>query len=122
MIDFEPDPGLVELTPTGISPEAEAEDRERRRWNRARAVGLIRTIITIIGALFAVVLAAHIITVLGEANPTNGVASFVRGFASAVSLGFDNLFTPTNPKIAVLLNAAPAALTWLGLAPVLTML
>jgi hypothetical protein len=118
----DPKPGLVELTPAGISPLAEAEDREQRRWNQARAVRLICTIITIITSVFAVVLAANVIMVLGEANPANGFASFVRGFASAVSLGFDTLFTPANAKTQVLLNDGLAALVWLGLGAVVTML
>jgi hypothetical protein len=117
-----PNPGLVELTPAGISPLAEAENREQRRWSRTRAVQMICTIVTIICSLFAVVLAANIVMVLGEANPANGVASFVRGFAAAVSLGFDNLFTPVNPKTQVLLNHGLAALVWLGLGAVVTML
>ena len=117
-----PNPGLVELTPAGTSPLAEAEDREQRRWNRSRAVQTICTIINVVCGLFAVVLAAHIIMVLGEANPANGVASFVRGFASGVSLGFDNLFTPDNAKTRVLFNDGLAALVWLGLAAVVTML
>jgi hypothetical protein len=118
-----PDSGLVEVTSADRgSPLTEAENREQRRWNRIRAVGMICTIINIIGAVFAVVLAANIIMVLGEANPANGVASFVRGFASAVSLGFDNLFTPANAKTRVLLNNGLAALVWLGLAAVVTML
>ena len=55
-----PDPGLVERTPIDrASPLAEAEDREQRRWNRTRAVGMICLIINIIGGVFAVVLAAH---------------------------------------------------------------
>jgi len=117
-----PDPGLVELTPTDrASPLAEAEDTEQRRWNRTRTVGMICLIINIIGGVFAVVLAANIIMVLGEANPANGVASFVRGFASAVSLGFDNLFTPDNAKTRVLFNDGLAAIVWLGLAAVVTM-
>jgi hypothetical protein len=118
-----PDPGLVELTPADRgSPLADAEHQEQRRWNRTRTVGMICLIINIIGGLFAVVLAANIILVLGEANPANGVASFVRGFASAVSLGFDNLFTPDNAKTQVLFNDGLAALVWLGLAAVVTML
>jgi len=118
-----PDPGLVELTPTDRgSPLAEADEREQRRWHRTRTVGMICLIINIIGGVFAVVLAANIIMVLGEANPANGVASFVRGFASAVSLGFDNLFTPANTKTQVLLNDGLAAIVWLGLAAVVTML
>jgi hypothetical protein len=117
-----PNPGLVELTPAGISPLAEAEGREQRRWNRTRAVWMICTIITILTSLFAVVLAANVVLVLGEANPANGVASFVRGFAAAVSLGFDTLFTPANAKTQVLLNDGLAALVWLGLGAVVTML
>jgi hypothetical protein len=127
MTNFEPEPsspnpGLVELTPAGISPLAEAEDREQRRWNRNRAVNTICTIVNVVCALFAVVLAAQIIMVLGEANPTNGVASFVRGFASGVSLGFDGLFTPASAKIAVLFNDGLAAIVWLGIGAVVTML
>ena len=117
-----PNPGLVELTPEGRSPLAEEEDREQRRWNQTRAVRTICTIINVVCGLFAVVLAAQIIMVLGEANPANGVASFVRGFASAVSLGFDNLFTPANGKARILFNDGLAALVWLGLAAVVTML
>jgi hypothetical protein len=136
MTNFEPDPdpspvpaaysganpGFVELTPTGLSPLAEAEDREQRRWNRTRTVRTTCTVITIICGLFAAALAAHIVMVLGEANPANGVASFVRGFAAAVSLGFDGLFTPANAKTQVLFNDGLAALVWLGLGAVVTML
>jgi hypothetical protein len=134
MTSFEPDPdpvpvayarpvpGPVELTPADrASPLADAENREQRRWNRTRTVGMVCLIINIIGGVFAVVLAANIIMVLGEANPANGTASFVRGFASAVSLGFDNLFTPANAKTRVLFNDGLAALVWLGLAAMLTM-
>ena len=117
-----PNPGLIELTPAGSSPLAEAEDRDQRRWSRTRAVRMICTIITIVCSLFAVVLAANVVLVLGEANPANGVATFVRGFAAAVSLGFDNLFTPANAKTQVLLNDGLAALVWLGMGAVVTML
>ncbi len=117
-----PNPGLVELTPAGLSPLAEAEDREQRRWNRTRTVRTVSSIVNISCGLFAAVLAAHIIMVLGEANPANGFASFVRGFAGGVSLGFDNLFTPTNAKMQVLFNDGLAALAWLGIAAVVTML
>jgi hypothetical protein len=117
-----PDPGLVDLTPAGHSPLAEAEDREQRRWNRTRTVRMICTIITGICGLFAAVLAAHIIMVLGEANPANGVATFVRGWAGGVSLGLDGLFTPASAKTQVLFNSGLAALAWLALGAVLTML
>jgi hypothetical protein len=117
-----PDPGPVELTPAGISPLAEAEDREQRRWNRTQMVRMICTSITIVCGVFAAVLAANIIMVLGEANPANGVASFVRGWAAGVSLGLDDLFTPANAKTRILLNDGFAALLWLGFGALVTML
>lgn len=130
MTNFEPDPvsssnpnpGLVELTPAGRSPLAEAQDREQRRWNQTRTVRMVCTIVTVICGVFAAVLAAHIVMVLGEANPTNGVATFVRGWAGGVSLGLDGLFTPDNTKTQVLLNSGLAALAWLALGAVVTML
>lgn len=132
MTNFEPDPipvtpsnpntGLVELTPAGRSSVAEAEDREQRRWNQTRTVRMVCTIITVSCSLFAAVLAAHIVMVLGEANPANGVAAFVRGWAGGVSLGLDGLFTPDSAKTQVLLNSGLAALAWLALGAVVTML
>jgi hypothetical protein len=80
------------------------------------------TIVTFVCGLFAVVLVAHIILVMGGANPANGVASFVRGFAGAVSLGFEGLFTPDSAKGQVLLNDGSAAIVWLALGGVTTML
>ena len=117
-----PDPGLVELAPVGQSPLLEAEEREQRRWNRTRMIGMVCTIITVISSLFAVVLAVHIVMVLGEANPANGVATFVRGWASGVSLGLTGLFTPTSAKAQVLFNSGLAAIAWLAIGAVLTML
>jgi hypothetical protein len=86
---------------------------EDRRVKRARTVRMVCAGITFVCALFAVVLATHIILVLAEANPRNGFASFVDGFASAVSLGFEGLFTPGSAKAAVLFNHGAAALIWL---------
>jgi hypothetical protein len=117
-----PDPGLVELTPASQSPLLDAEEREQRRWNRCRAVRMVCTIINVICGLFAVVLAVHIVMVLGEANPANGVAVFVRGWAGGVSLGLDGLFTPASAKAQVLFNSGLAALAWLALGAVVTML
>ena len=107
---------------TDPEPLPEAPDRERRRWDRIRMVSASCTIINVLCGLFAVVLVAWIIMVIGEANPANGVAGFVRGFAAAVSLGFDNLFTPADVKARVLVNDGLAAITWLGIGALTTML
>lgn len=123
--------GRAEPTPaTGPSPLAEthnqAQDqvlgRQQRRSDRTRMVRVVCTIVNVLCGLFAVVLVAHIVMVMGEANPANGVASFVRGFSSAVSLGFDDLFTPADVKVQALLNYGFAAIVWLALGAVVTTL
>jgi hypothetical protein len=121
------EPGRVEPTPAEeLSPLAEAQDqaqdRQERRWDRTRTVRITCTIVNVMCGLFAVVLVAQIVMVMGEANPANGVASFVRDFSSAVSLGFDNLFTPANVKFQVLLNDGFAAVVWLAFGAVVTTL
>jgi hypothetical protein len=85
-------------------------------------VRMVCTVVNVLCGLFAVVLVAHIVMVMGEANPANGVASFVRGFASAVSLGFNDLFTPAEVKVQVLLNDGFAAVVWLVFGAVVTTL
>jgi hypothetical protein len=85
-------------------------------------VRIVCTIVNVVCGLFAVVLVAQIVMVMGAANPANGVASFVRGFSGAVSLGFDNLFTPASVKFQVLLNDGCAAIVWLALGAVVTTL
>jgi hypothetical protein len=97
-------------------------DRHQRRSDRTRTVRIICTIVNVLCGLFAVVLVAHIVMVMGEASPANGVASFVRGFATAVSLGFNDLFTPADMKFQVLLNDGFAAIVWLAFAAVVTTL
>jgi hypothetical protein len=99
-----------------------SSDRGPRREARARKVRAAGTIVNVLCALFAVVLVARIVMVIGEANPANGVASFVRGFSSAVSLGFGDLFTPADGKFQVLLNYGFAAVVWLAFGAVITML
>ncbi len=65
------------------------------------------------GLAFAVVLVLHVIFVVGEANPDNGIVSFVAGASSEVALGFEDLFVPDDPKLAVLLNYGIAAVFWM---------
>jgi hypothetical protein len=127
MTNPEPHPnlasGLGEPTSSARpSPLADAQDREQRRWDRIRTVRITCTVINVVCGLFAAVLAAHIIMVMGDANPANGVAAFVRGWSAGVSLGFDDLFTPANATTRVLLNDGLAAIVWLGFGAVATTL
>jgi hypothetical protein len=100
----------------------EDRDRQQRRRDRARIVRVTCTLINVTCGLFAAVLIAHILTVAGHANAANDVAAFIRHWASGVSLGTHNLFTPTNATTRVVLNDGLAAIFWLGLSLVTTTL
>jgi hypothetical protein len=101
---------------------AVTEHRDRRRPDRARTVQVTCTIVRVVCGLFAVVLAARIVMVIGSANPANGVAAFVRAWSDGVSLGFGNLFTPANATARVVLNDGLAAVVWLGFGALVTTL
>ncbi|WP_026316934.1 hypothetical protein [Actinokineospora enzanensis] len=108
-----------------VRPAQEEVVRERVEDSyagRVRTVRMVCSAITFIVGLFAVVLVAQIILVLAEANPDNGFASFVAGFSSGVSLGFDGLFAPGSHKAAVLFNYGTAAIVWLLIGAALTYL
>ncbi len=76
------------MEPPGMEPpiveQEEVEDPDHRR---RRTVGGVCTVINVICGVFAVVLALHIILVLGEANQSNGFAALINEWSSAVSLG-----------------------------------
>ncbi|MET0238033.1 MAG: hypothetical protein ABW224_25560 [Kibdelosporangium sp.] len=108
--------------PQHQQPVVPPQETAHSQAKRARTVRMVCTAITFICALFAVILGIQIILVLADANPANGVASFVDGFSSAVSLGFDGLFTPDSKKAAVLFNYGAAAVVWLLISAALTYL
>lgn len=93
-----------------------------RDYRRIRAVNIVCTLINVITVLFAIVLAVHIVLVLGSANMANGFASFVDSWASNITLGLSGLFAPENAKLATLLNEGLAALLWLAIGGLLTYL
>jgi hypothetical protein len=84
-------------------------------WRRMKdqAVGLLAGVVRWAGLFFAAVLVLHVIFVVGEANPDNGIVSWIRGWAGVFSIGFSDLFEPADPKLRVLVNFGIAALFWL---------
>jgi hypothetical protein len=110
------------LPEPAVSEPMVEEEVADPRLRRVRTVRIINAIINFICGLFAVVLALHIVLVLGNANPANGFASFIDSWSSAVSLGLRNLFTPESLKLRVLFNDGLAAIAWLVIAGVLTYL
>lgn len=89
---------------------------------RRRTVTIVNTVIKTICGIFAVVLAVHIVLVIGEANQGNGFASMIDSWSKAVSLGLRDLFVPTDLKLRTFLNDGLAAIAWLVIAGLLTFL
>ncbi|WP_116051213.1 hypothetical protein [Amycolatopsis palatopharyngis] len=91
------------------------------RWRRAkdRTVGLLASVVRWIGLVFAAILVLHVIFVIGDANPDNGIVSFVTSWSDSLSLGFNDLFTPDDEKLRVLINYGIAAIFWLIVSAVL---
>lgn len=90
--------------------------------SRRRTVRIVNTIINVICGLFAVVLAVHIVLVVGEANQGNGFAAMINDWSAAVSLGLRDLFVPENVKVRTFLNDGLAAIAWLAIGGLLTYL
>ena len=98
--------------------EEEAEPRPKRApidWRRGReqAFSFLASVVRWVGLIFAALLVLHVIFVIGSANSANGIVSFVRGWADGLSLGFKDLFTPSDAKLRVLVNYGIAAIFWL---------
>jgi hypothetical protein len=104
--------------------KTETESRPQRTpvdWRRTReqALSFLASLVRWVGLLFAAVLVLHVIFVIGSANQSNGIVSFVRGWADGLSLGFKDLFTPSDEKLRVLVNYGIAAVFWLIVSGVL---
>ena len=103
-------------------PDGSSTDTQRRRrnapsvdWNKAKEqiVALLAGVARWLGVIFAVILVLQVIFVIGEANPDNSIATFVRDWSEGLALGFEDLFTPDDAKLRTLVNYGIAALFWL---------
>lgn len=113
-----PPPPQAEYVEEPVVEEGISDPDHRKR----RVVRTVCTVVSAITGAFALVLAVHIVLVIGEANMANGFASFVDDFASAVSLGLRDLFTPENLKVRTFLNDGVAAIGWLVIGAVVNFL
>jgi hypothetical protein len=68
--------------------------------------------IRIMGGLFALILVAHVVFTLGDASPSNDVVRLVAGWADNLQLGFRGIFTPADPREAVMINYGLPAAIW----------
>src|SRR5689334_25347770 len=69
------------------------------------------TVLRFIGLAFVVILVLHILLTL-LANPGHEVTQLVARAADYLDLGFEGLFVPDSPALAVVLNYGLAALLW----------
>ena len=99
---------------------APAEEIVERTHPRLRVVRTINALIHLVCAVFALVLAVHIVLVQGSANSANGFARLISEWSSGVSLGLRNLFTPDSEKLRTFLNDGLAAVLWLVIGSILT--
>jgi hypothetical protein len=99
---------------------AATEEVVERTPARLRIVRTVNALIHLVCAVFALVLAVHIVLVFGEANAANGFAHLISEWSSGVSLGLRDLFTPDSEKFRVFCNDGLAAVIWLVIGAVLT--
>lgn len=122
----DPDRTRLDLNPAdpppAVAQPVAAEEIADADHKRRRTVNIVCTIINALCAIFAVVLAVHIVLVIGEANQSNGFAAFINEWSEAVSLGLRDLFVPENLKVRTFLNDGIAAIAWLAIGGLLTYL
>jgi hypothetical protein len=83
------------------------------RARRTKVAGVFAGLIRIVGGLFVLILVAHIVLTLGDANPANSITRLVAYWADRLQLGFRGLFTPQNAKTRVVIDYGLPAVVWL---------
>jgi hypothetical protein len=111
----------AESSSTSSSEETQVSRRDPVDWRRTggRVASIVASIVRWVGLIFAALLVIHVIFTVGSANPDNGIVSFVKSWANGLALGFDDLFTPSDEKLRVLVNYGIAAIFWLVVSGVL---
>jgi hypothetical protein len=92
------------------------------RGKRTRIAAGIANLVRIVGGLFVLILVAHVLLTLGNANPANPIAMFVGHWADRLQLGFRGLFNPADARTRLVVNYGIPAAFWLVLTWVLVRL
>ena len=77
-----------------------------------RVFSLLATIVRVVCSVIAALIVVHAVFVLFEANPSNPLVTFTTGWRDTFGWFTENLFMPSDPKIAETINAVLAALVW----------
>lgn len=86
---------------------------------RATAIGVLAGLVRWVGLVVVVILVVRVVLTVGGANPANGITSFVTSWSDRFAWGFQDLFTPADGKLRVLVNYGLAALCWLVVSSIL---
>jgi hypothetical protein len=92
---------------------AMGSSRTSVRATRHRIAAVLATLVRIVGGLAVLILVAHVVLTLGDANPANAITKLVASWADRLQIGFRGLFTPADPRTAVIVNYGLAAAFWL---------
>ncbi|HEU5156976.1 MAG TPA: hypothetical protein VFU43_08270 [Streptosporangiaceae bacterium] len=83
------------------------------RYGRRRVGDALATAVVIVAVAVAIILAVHVVFVVFEANGANGIVKTINSWADSLAWSFKDIFTPTNPKTAALVNYGLAAVIYL---------
>lgn len=72
----------------------------------------LATVVRVVASVIAALIVAHAVFVFFEANPANALVEFTRGIRDSFGWFTEDLFQPSDPKIAETINDALAALIW----------
>lgn len=86
---------------------------------RSTVLGVLASLVRWAGLVVVIILVVRVLLTIGGANPQNGITSFVTSWSDPLASGFGDLFTPTDPKLRVLVNYGLAAIFWLIVSSVL---
>lgn len=78
-----------------------------------QGLGWLGSAVTLVSLLIVLLLALHIIFVVGGANPSNPWTGVVSTWAAQLDLGLGHLFAFADPRLTVLVNYGIAAIIWL---------
>ncbi len=90
-----------------------SSSRTSVRAKRTSVAAALAALLRIVGGLIVLILVAHIVLTLGEANPANSITRLVAYWADRLQLGFRGLFTPQNAKTRVVIDYGLPAAVWL---------
>jgi hypothetical protein len=78
----------------------------------ARVLTLLATIVRVVCSVIAALIVIHAVFVLFEANPQNLLVEFTASVRDTFGWFTEDLFAPSDPKIAEAINDGLAALIW----------